>query len=182
MFPVSIVPSTAGRLSTPLAGPRDCRKALDRRVSANRFRRISPETVMEARWVDLAAAFDPVVGIGFYVAKVGLASLEQLCQQVTANVDAAKSAKTAAEAATNATRIAQEQLKLSEMRYQASLRAAESAAESAAQASRLAQAEFKISKRAYARVFTSVKAGEGGGRVFTCVLPNLSALPAKLDR
>lgn len=78
MFPVSIVPSTAGRLSTPLAGPRDCREALDRRVSANRFRRISPETVMEARWVDLAAAFDPVVGIGFYVAKVGLASLEHV--------------------------------------------------------------------------------------------------------
>lgn len=96
--------------------------------------------------------------------------------------DSAKSAKAAADAATNATRIAREQLKLSEMQYQASLRAAESAAESAAQASRLAQAEFKISKRAYARVFASVKMGEDGGRVFTCVLTNLGALPAKLDR
>jgi hypothetical protein len=83
-----------------------------------------------------------------------------MCQQVTANVDAAKSAKTAAEAATNATRIAQEQLKLSEMRYQASLRAAESAAESAAQASRLAQAEFKISKT---RLRAGVHERQGGG-------------------
>ena len=64
------------------------------------------------------------------------------------------------------------------MQYQASLRAAESAA----QASRLAQAVFKIFKRAYARVFASVKVGEDGGRVFTCVLTNLGALPAKLDR
>ena len=32
-----------------------------------------------------------------------------------------------------------------------------------------------------ARMFASVKVGEDGGRVFTSVLTNLGALPAKLD-
>ena len=91
-----------------------------------------------------------------------MGSLERLRQQALRTFDAAKSAEAPREAATNATRIARERLKPSEMQYRASLRAAESAAESAAQASRLAQAEFKISKRAYARVFAS-KVGEGGG-------------------